>query len=157
MVMGSSFGPVRNGVELLFKRPFTVLGINGGIGILAVFGTGLALLVGKALRSSERPRLRWFSWMFVESVLYALLIGVVVGRATRTVLQTANLQEVPILGARFALAMGAGAYEEVLFRAFLFGGTLWLLRKPLALPKSTAVLAALGSDEPLAALGIGRG
>jgi hypothetical protein len=145
VVLGSSFGPVRNGVELLFKRPFTSLGIDGGIGVLAVFGGGLAILLWiRRRRSAERLRLRWFSWMFLESVTYAFLIGIVVGRATERFLQAADTQAVPNVAARFALALGAGAYEEILFRAILLGGLLWLFQKVLTLSRSTALLSALG-------------
>jgi len=142
--LGDSFGSVRNGVELVFKRPFLALGINGGVGIVSVFVVGLVLLAWAVRRrGGDRLRWRWFLWMFLESVVYALVIGIVVGRATQTFVQIAGPLAESHLGSRFALALGAGAYEEVLFRAFFLGGMLWVLKKPLALPSTTAVVAAL--------------
>jgi membrane protease YdiL (CAAX protease family) len=47
--------------------------------------------------------------------------------------------------ARVITFVGAGIYEEVLFRLLLFGGAVWLLRRSGLLSGTTFALAALAS------------
>jgi membrane protease YdiL (CAAX protease family) len=66
-----------------------------------------------------------------EAALYALLLGGVVARITALILPQALLE--PGVGgmplpAQVVLSLGAGFYEEVVFRGLVLGGLRWGLR-----------------------------
>ena len=125
---------VRNAADVALKTPFLLL--SGARGSLVFFATVIAacvFLVGRDLaRSRERLKPRTFLMMLGESALLALLLGVVVGTLTQrllgalTALAAQSGKVTPLaqlgLGTRLMLALGAGLYEELLFRVLLVGG-----------------------------------
>ncbi|MBA4158975.1 MAG: CPBP family intramembrane metalloprotease [Gemmatimonadetes bacterium] len=125
-------GPaLRNGADVMLR---TLLAAGGVQGTLAFTGVllGAALLVVVLERRRRRVPLRAgvFGAMMLESVVYALLLGVVVGTATQWVLEgmrlrlavgSAGVGELPLLHA-VVLSLGAGIYEELVFRVLLVGG-----------------------------------
>jgi hypothetical protein len=136
---GSEFAGVRNGADVLLKSLFVALGGRFG---LVVFGA--LLVVGGsylAWRNRGAGRLQWgvLAAMAAESALYAVCFGVVTGTLTRLVLPGLGLVgNAPNLllqfGSRWALptqlmiSLGAGIYEELLFRVLLVSGLAWLAR-----------------------------
>jgi hypothetical protein len=130
---------VRNAADVLLKTPF--LFISGTRGSLAFFATVVAVLiffVARDLRKT-RDRLRpgTFLLMLGESAVLALLLGIVVGTITSRLLGglgalSAPVQVTPLaqmgVGTRLMLALGAGLYEELLFRVILVGGLAFGLR-----------------------------
>jgi hypothetical protein len=82
--------------------------------------------------------------MLAESAVLALLVGLVVGRATRALLETLALGQMQefSLATQLMLSLGAGIYEELLFRVLLVGGLAWLFRKVLAWSPTAAGIAA---------------
>ena len=144
--------PLRNGADVLLR---TLLATGGVRSTLAF--TALLLLVVLALVVSERRRapakLRGgvFAGMLAESAAYALLFGVVVGTATQWVMQGIGvplaadgglLARVPLTQG-IVLSLGAGIYEELLFRVLLAGG-LFVLFTQGGLPRvRSGVFAAL--------------
>lgn len=129
---GSSYAGVRNGADVLLKGLFVSLGGSRGALVFEalLLGIGVAL-VWRDRRANRGPLVaRTFVWMMMESVLYAVLFGLVVGKLTALVLgMPAMLQ---IGGGRLDLptqlvtSLGAGIYEELLFRVLLTGGLLRL-------------------------------
>jgi hypothetical protein len=132
---------VRNGADVLLKSLFLTLGGRDG---LVVFGAllvgGGAWLVGKDYRRSRSIEPHIFALMAVESVLYALAFGLVTGTLTGLL-----LPGLPAIGHASSLALrsladwslptqlmislGAGIYEELLFRVILVSGLAWLARR----------------------------
>jgi hypothetical protein len=132
---------VRNGADVLLKSLFVALGGRDG---LAFFGVilvgGGALLIARDLRRSGGVQPRFFGWMLAESVGYALVFGAVVGTLTGLLLPgVAPLSQAPdlVLGSlsqlslptRLMISLGAGLYEELLFRVILVSGLAWLGRQ----------------------------
>lgn len=134
---------LRNAADVALKTPFILF--SGARGSLAFFATVIAVfifLVARDLtRSRERLRVRVFALMLGESAVLALLLGIVVGTLTQQLLgslsalaaqsgQVAPLESMP-LATRLMLSLGAGLYEELLFRVLLVGGLAaglrWLL------------------------------
>ncbi len=78
--------------------------------------------------------------MLAESAVYALAFGIVAAGITRALIQ------VPAYDSRSAqvvIALGAGVYEELLFRVLIISGLLILFKKVLALKPLTALAAAV--------------
>jgi hypothetical protein len=132
---------VRNGADVLLKSLFVTLGGRDG---LAAFGAlmvgGGAALVVRDLRRSGGIVPRFFAWMAAESVGYALIFGLVAGTLTGLLLpgivllgQLPNLLTASLSGQGLAtqlmISLGAGIYEELLFRVILVSGLAWLGRK----------------------------
>jgi hypothetical protein len=143
---------IRNGADVLLKSAFiALLGAQGPL----VFG---ALLIGVSLwlvirdmRAHGRqlsPRI--FAGMMAESIVLALALGIVVSSITTRVLapfaaltQT-SMQELG-LWTQLMVSLGAGLYEELLFRVLLVGtiatlGTRWFGWRP-----GTADVVAVGT------------
>ena len=122
---------VRNAADIALKTPFMLL--SGARGSLAFFATIVAAcvyLVGRdLLRAKEPLSPRTFGLMLAESAVLASLLGVVVGTITQRLLGLSVVTQsggVALAamgpGTRLMLALGAGLYEELLFRVLLVGG-----------------------------------
>ena len=124
---------VRNAADVVLKTPFVIF--SGPRGSMAFFATIVAVfvfLVGRDLRKSrDRLRGRVFVQMLAESSVLALLLGVVVGTITQQLLGGLSVLgaqsggggiQAMGPGTRLMLALGAGLYEELLFRVLLVGG-----------------------------------
>ena len=148
---------VRNAADVALKTPFLVF--SGTRGSLVFFATVVAICIFLVARdytkSRERPQPRLFLYMLGESAALALLLGVVVGTLTQQLLDTLSLAaqaptslEAMGPGTKLMLALGAGLYEELLFRVLLVGslaaGIRWLLgTRPISAGVVAAVIGAL--------------
>lgn len=125
---------VRNGADVLLKSLFIVLGGHRGV---LVFGALLLAAGGwLVLRDARRhgaPRLAPFAGMALESVAYAAVLGGVAGTLTSLLLETRWLAvggaAVRDLPTQLMLSLGAGLYEELLFRVLLVSSLLALARR----------------------------
>ncbi|MDH5283212.1 MAG: CPBP family intramembrane metalloprotease [Gemmatimonadota bacterium] len=116
---------IRNGADVLLKSLFLLLGGRHGLTAfaVAVLGTG-AVLVARDWRRSGAPAPRFFLGMWLESVVYAACLGGVTGMLTGLLLNgpraLAILQGTALgPGEQLVLSLGAGVYEELLFRVVL--------------------------------------
>jgi hypothetical protein len=118
-------GVVRNGADVILTGLFTAaLGPRGPMVFMALVIGGALILIWRDRRSGPiRPSL--FALMFAESCILALTFGVVIGTATvhllgplRALTINTNGLDGPML-ARLTLSLGAGLYEELLFRVVL--------------------------------------
>jgi hypothetical protein len=149
---------VRNGADVMLKSVFVLLGGREGLlafGALLV-GTG-AVLVWRDRRRSGPIEGRVFALMMVESVVYALLFGLVVGSLTGLLLQglhsAAAMAPLAIgpaaqgklgLATQLMVSLGAGIYEELLFRVLMVGTLAWLARRVLGWnPLASGILATV--------------
>ncbi|HJS46706.1 MAG TPA: CPBP family glutamic-type intramembrane protease [Gemmatimonadales bacterium] len=142
---------VRNGADVLLKSLFVALGGHRGV---LVFG-GLLLLGGGGLvladvRRHGWPRLPPFAGMAVESVGYAALLGSVAGALTSVLLGAGRLSVGGAAGfdlpTQLMLSLGAGLYEELLFRVLLVGALLALARRGFGwAPAAATAFAVAGS------------
>jgi hypothetical protein len=128
---------VRNGADVLLKSLF--VGLDGRQGLIAfgflLLGTG-AVLVVRDLRRSGAIEPGVFPLMLAESVVYALLFGLVVGTLTGLLLGglvsapamrlvAGQVQATLSLPTQLMISLGAGIYEELLFRVLLVGALAW--------------------------------
>ena len=145
-ISGSNSG-IRNGADVLLRQALSLGGVQGTAAFAAVM-----LVVGAALIALERRRERVplrapvFAGMLAESAAYALLFGAAVGTVTQWMLGGVRLAAdggVAQLSVRdqVVLSLGAGLYEELLFRVLLVGG-LAALFAALGMRKKNAGIAS---------------
>ena len=151
---GSGTEGVRNGADVLLKTLFLSLGGRDG---LYVFGAALlgggAWLVWRDRRAAREPwEGRVFGWMFLESAAYAAVFGVVVGWLTALVLHGPRGLSVGGAAAldlptQLVISLGAGLYEELVFRVLLVGALvrLFTLILPFGRLVATACAVAVGA------------
>jgi membrane protease YdiL (CAAX protease family) len=147
---GGATAGVRNGADVLLKSLFLALGGQRG---LLVFDVVL-LAVGATLiwrdRHTGGPLRPWiFAAMLGESMGLAIIFGTVVGIVTALLLQgPAALALGGLadhgLATQVMLSLGAGIYEELLFRVILVSGLAFLARRIIGwLPGASNVAAVL--------------
>jgi CAAX prenyl protease-like protein len=148
---------VRNGADVLLKSVFLAMGGRNG---LIVFG---ALLVGGGAWLVWQDYRKWgtldprvFGLMAAESVAYAFAFGIVtstltglllpdlatLGRAASLSVGSAGNWSLPT---QLMISLGAGLYEELLFRVILVSGLAWLARKAFGWRTTAAGLFAVGA------------
>lgn len=142
-------GLVRNGADVILQELFTSLaGPRGPLILLAALvGVGLWLVV-RDLRANQRDlQFSVFGLMLAEAVVLALVFGVAVTAVTSGLVRpTALIAQAAVadlsMSSRLMLSLGAGLYEELLFRVLLVGSLALLCRRVLGLRPFVAGLAA---------------
>jgi membrane protease YdiL (CAAX protease family) len=146
---------VRVGAEVWIKQILLALGPSWVVllGVL-VIGVGVAILMSE--RHKKLPiRADYFGGIVLESALYAVVVAGIVSRIVALVFAS-NIAPgvasgVVLAGSdlsfglftNLALSIGAGLYEELVFRVILVGGLFALLKALLGQPVPAYVFAAL--------------
>jgi CAAX prenyl protease-like protein len=152
---GSEFSGVRNGADVLLKTIFVALGGRNG---LVVFGAllvgGGAWIVVQDRRKSAKMDSRVFVLMAVETIVYALVFGLVTSTLTGLLvgIPVARQLASPALGSlvgsslatQVMISLGAGIYEELLFRVILVSALAWLGRRVFGWSVTAAGVFAVG-------------
>jgi hypothetical protein len=131
---GSESG-VRNGADVLLRTLLAIGGLEGTLALTLVIAAGAGVIVYLDRRRRRVPlRLPPFLGMAAESIVYAVALGIVVGAATQWVLEGINsylaIQAFDRLSTpeSIVLSLGAGIYEELVFRVLLVGGLFGAFR-----------------------------
>ena len=121
-------GVVRNGADVVLTTLFTaLLGPRGPLVFMALVIGGALVLVWRDRRGAAPLRAGVFGTMLLEAGALALVFGVVVGTATIHLIGPlrslaagggGGALDGPALG-RLTLSLGAGLYEELLFRVVI--------------------------------------
>ena len=137
---------VRNGADVVMKWLFVSLGGRTGLLVfellLVVLG---AWLIGRDWKSSPgRLSPRVFLLMLAESAVLALLVGLVVGRLTQGILHPFSISQLGSfgIGEQIMLSIGAGIYEELLFRVILVGALAAIGVRAMGWSKRTSGVVA---------------
>ncbi len=161
-VLATSTGGVRNGADVWLR---SIVAMGAGpwapvtLGVL-LLGGGAFFVVRDARRHGWRLQPRIFAGMLAESAVLALLFGAIVATATATLLQTMTLTtaatplvvqggEVATGVAAFGgptwlmLSLGAGLYEELMFRVLIVSGLGWLLVRAWGWRPAPAIAVAI--------------
>ena len=119
---------IRNGADVMFKRLFEGIGYDGPLAgiIMFVFLFIMAAFAQGAHKEKEGIKIEWHLYpvMMAESALYAMLLFAVMTISMNVLIPTLAISPID-----FAYALGAGVYEELLFRALLLAGLLFLAGK----------------------------
>ena len=149
----SDAASVRNGADVLLKTVFMALGGRNGVTLFGVLllGVGLWLVWRDYRKTPGRLEMSYIGLMLVESVAYAAVLGTVVSMLASLLLsgQLAIVQNGSFsqftFGTQLMVSLGAGIYEELLFRVLLVSGMVALgLRLGWRRPVAVGV-AVLGS------------
>ena len=142
--LGETHG-VRNGADVILKSVFYAA--FGRWGPLAFGVLLVALFLWGAWRdkraNGEPLRAAYFTWMLGESVALALVFGVVVGLLTARLLGTLHMLALAPMQqldtpTKLMVSLGAGLYEELLFRVILVSGLATLGRVVFSMTPRTA-------------------
>ncbi len=142
-------GGVRNGADVILKSFFLTLAGSRGLllfeGVLLITGAWLVARDWKQHPGPLRPTV--FAGMLAESAVLGLAVGLVVGRLTTMLLpQLAIMQGVGALDTptQLMISLGAGIYEELLFRVILVGSLAWCFTRGIGWsPRAAGIAAAL--------------
>ncbi|MFC1806285.1 lysostaphin resistance A-like protein [Planctomycetota bacterium] len=110
-----------------------------------LFGGIIAILVVVCLARAERFRIdvELLGLMLVESIVYASVLGLLCSFITRHMLAMSAGGGGGSLLHEILLSIGAGVYEEILFRVALFGGMCWALKKWTGMRPRPAALTSI--------------
>lgn len=142
---------VVNGADALIQGTLGMLGIHGPLVttlVLAVVA-GVLCYRADAARGRAKPHWRYFLPMLAESAVYALFFGTLVGTIVAAVLPRGGLLQIGggvSFAQNLAVGLGAGLYEELVFRLLLTGGLLWAFRKTKWKPGAAVFAAVLVSS-----------
>ncbi|HEU0015175.1 MAG TPA: CPBP family glutamic-type intramembrane protease [Longimicrobium sp.] len=151
LISGRQAG-LRNGADVLLRTLLAAGGVSGTLGFTALLIVCAAVLIGlERRRKRVAVEGRLFGLMLAESAGYALVFGGIIALATHILLggwvplqAGAGIGGMPLLDG-IVLSLGAGIYEELLFRVLLTGGLFALLRAMELQRTRAAVLAAVVS------------
>jgi hypothetical protein len=127
---------IRNGADVIIKNFLSVFGSYTPVfmGILVLIGFGIAFYYERKKYKFQIKK-KYFAFMLLESVAYGLLLGIVVSKLTSLVLPGLSnpaLQQSGGsafgVGTQLVLSLGAGIYEELLFRVILVTIFLGIMR-----------------------------
>jgi Type II CAAX prenyl endopeptidase Rce1-like len=136
---------IRNSADVFLKLFLAYMGIHGFLGFGAAMIVALILfrVVGGGPRLGS-IRSGVLVWMLAESLVYSLVFGAIVSAVTRALLA----QPFPLSrSAQILVSLGAGIYEEFVFRVLLLAGLVFFLHRLLRLHQHVAygVAAVLGA------------
>jgi Type II CAAX prenyl endopeptidase Rce1-like len=143
---------VRNGADVLLKSVFVWLGGRIGLIVFGLFVLGGGAVLIRRDRSGGKLRPQLFLLMAVESGVYAGLFGIVTGMLTGWLLGGLRLAIAPAIAldlpTQLMVSLGAGIYEELLFRVLIVGALAWLAKRlfgwgPVAAGLFATVVGAL--------------
>jgi hypothetical protein len=140
---------VRNGADVILESVFVWLAGAWGprLFMLCLIGVG-AWLIARDLRANRNLSPAVLGGMLLESVCLSLVFGVVVGGLTAALLGAPPPLMLDFTAQRLSrwtmlmLSLGAGIYEELLFRVVLVGLIAWGANKLLGWRPLVAGIAA---------------
>jgi hypothetical protein len=140
--------PVLNGADFLTVFLFHNLGLSTGAYLAYTAAVAVAFAVALAvLRRKQRFDPKLIIPVLVESAIYALTMGSLFVFVMTRVLHVSPRLAGGIasqgLGTRFVMSLGAGVWEETIFRLGIMTGAAVLLERVLGLGRWIAVALAL--------------
>lgn len=151
LVLHAGWGTnVRIGADVLLRRVLAAVGIDSTLWLGALVLAVGAVIVGMEWRRGIRVRPMWFGGMLLESAFYAVAVGyavsVLVGAVFAAAPPLLQIAGAGGLAEGLVLSLGAGLYEELLFRLILVTGLFALLRQlPISKAAAYTIAAVAGA------------
>jgi hypothetical protein len=133
---------IRNGADALFRQFFAMFGIYGFY--LVGFVIMLVLFLIYYFQITEKKRepfnKQFFLLMIMESMVYAYLLRLIMDR-----LLSVGLTDVQALGNKeiFAMCIGAGVYEELVFRIIFLQAVIIISRHLLRFSRPSSIVTGV--------------
>lgn len=149
-VNGNEISQIRVGADVWIKQALAYLGATGTFALgLLVLGIGIVIFIRE--RKKKIPlRAGYFGMILGESTIYAVGVALLISTLVSLIFSIAP-QEMAFIaqdatrqlgsGMLIVLSIGAGLYEELIFRVVLVGGLFWVLQS-LVKSKNTAYIVA---------------
>jgi hypothetical protein len=146
--------PMLNGADFLTVFLFRNLGLSTGAYLAYTAAVAVAFVIAVALlRRKQRFDPKLIVPVFVESAIYALTMGSLIVFVMTRVLHVSPRLAGGIagqgLGTRFVMSLGAGVWEETIFRLGIMTGLAILLERVLGMGRWVAVALALVASSVL--------
>jgi hypothetical protein len=140
---------IRNNAQIMIQRTLWFMGIRSNLFLWAVYLLALVWAFWLAKKQDLLDfKFVYFPYSIFESTLYALLVGIIAGQlairpnnVTMLALQSPAVDAT--FGAKLTRALGAGIYEELLFRFILVSLLLWIFEKLVKAKKLVYTLLAV--------------
>jgi len=127
---------IRNGADIFLKKILGLLGLHGHLAVAFIICLSMLLVYR---REKEKPvKFNYFIFIFIECIIYSLILEPAVLKL-RSLLAISK-------HAQFVACLGAGIYEELLFRLIMFTGTYKILKKLLDMEYLSLISAILISS-----------
>lgn len=150
LVLGPVTGGVRNAADVVLRQVAYSVAGPYALPLLgaALMGVGGWLVIRDARARGWRLKPRWFGLMLVESAALAVVFGIVVATVTAQLLGVLTLAvqsaELPTGGAVWLmLSLGAGLYEELVFRVLLVSGITAICVSLLGMKRNASLATAV--------------
>ncbi len=149
ILLANGGGPmqVRIGAEIWITRLLAWFGATGMLALgVAVLLVGIGVFIAE--RKKHIPiRRKYFGWMIAESAVYAVVLALLIGWVVGVLFAFAPVPLVQAVGQpsglmALALSLGAGIYEELVFRVLLVGGLFLALHRLTAWERGRAYVVA---------------
>jgi len=124
---------VRNSAEILIKRVLWFAQVRKNVYLWAVYAAVLLWAFWRAKKQGNVDfKLVYFPYQIFESLVYALVFGFAISKLAAYLKLQANGQPGSELNMKMTLAVGAGIYEELLFRLLLVSLLVFIFRKVIS-------------------------
>mgnify|MGYP001049778992 CR=1 FL=1 len=150
LVNGDQLAQVRVGADIWIKQTLALIGVYGVYAIgLVVLVVGIFVFVRE--RSKKIPlKPEYFGWMLGESAIYAVvvafLVSGIVGLMFSGIAPSSAIAAQAVkdnTGMMLVLSIGAGLYEELIFRVVLVGGLFFAFKSVFSSRVAAYIVAAL--------------
>ena len=151
---------IRVGADIWLKQILSTIGVRGHhtVGLIAAI-FGLIIFFIERRKKDVRVKFFYFPWMIVESLFYSIFFAIIISKTVTFVFSSAYWYKPLALEAingappsdfwlQITLSIGAGLYEELVFRVLLisclyFFISYFVLSKGTASYVASALIAAL--------------
>ncbi len=142
--MAFSGSNVKNSADVMVKTPLAFLGRYGSLTFNFIILI-IAFVAVFRLEKKHKLNFRVYIPMFFEAFVYAIILGPLVGRAVAYFDQHFIADPmISGLWSQIILSVGAGVYEEIVFRLILLGGLNLLFIRVLRFrPIASVILSIL--------------
>lgn len=137
---------IRVGADVWMKSLLVAIGAPGMFAVGAVvIAIGIAIFIRDRKRDIPlRPA--FFGGVILESMVYAVVVAFIVSVSVSLLLAMVQdggtVSDLPI-GTQLSLSLGAGLYEELVFRVILVGGLAFMLGRVTSRREVSYVIAAV--------------
>ncbi|NIR51966.1 CPBP family intramembrane metalloprotease [candidate division KSB1 bacterium] len=123
-------GNLRTGTDYLIKKYLNCFGLHVGVVLFLLFAIIIGFIIHQWKKIRKiRQRPVYFAFMVLESLGYALILGLFVGSLTGLFLNQSRAVLDPNKAAALIINLGSGVYEEFIFRFMLISAVALLLKK----------------------------